>query len=290
MNLLFFTHLLNGVLMIVFPIALGILISRKLKVGWRLWGIGAATFIASQIGHIPFNAWLTAAFKQGWLPAPAQEYTLIFNALVLGLSSGIWEETARYVTYRWWAKDARTWRQGLMLGAGHGGIEAIILGGLVLPSFVNMAAMRTVNLQGLVPADQLELASQQIQAYWSLPWYASLLGAVERVFALLLHLSASLLVLQVFVRRQIRWLWFAMGWHTLINGLAVYASARWGTYLTEGILGITALVSLSIIFTLRPAEETSDETLPAPVEIPREEFEMPKIEDTDEALERTRYQ
>jgi len=289
-DILVITHTLNGLLMILLPILLGFYLNHKYRPGWRLWWLGAATFVASQIGHLPFNYWLTYVFNQGWLPVPPEGQRLIFNAVVLGLSSGIWEETARYVTYRWFARDARSWRKGLMLGAGHGGIEAIILGGIVLLTFVNMLAMRTINLEGVIPPEQVELASQQIQSYWSMPWYSSLLGALERLFTLIFHLSASLLVLQVFLRRQIRWLWLAIGWHATINAIGVYSAARWGTTLTEGLIGIAALISLGIILALKTSGGKDEDQ---PSELPlqmQDEFEMPVIEETDEALDKTRYQ
>jgi uncharacterized membrane protein YhfC len=68
-------------------------------------------------------------------------YNLLIIAGFLGLSAGFFEESARYVVYRWWARDARTWSQGLMLGAGHGGIESILLGFLLA---INVAALAGV--------------------------------------------------------------------------------------------------------------------------------------------------
>jgi hypothetical protein len=194
--------------MLALPIGLGVYLTRRFGWGWRLWWIGAGTFVFSQVGHIPFNAGLTALFQNNILPAPPDAWKLPFNAVVLGLSAGLWEEIARYATYRWWVKEARTWRKGVLLGAGHGGIEAIILGLLVLLAYVNMSIAAQMDLTGLVPADQLALAQQQISAYWSAPWYASL-G----------HWSAPSprpstsppdAVLQAFTRKQIRWLWLAV--------------------------------------------------------------------------------
>jgi len=36
---------------------------------------------------------------------------------VLGLTAGLCEESARYIGYRWLIKQARRWRDALMLGA-----------------------------------------------------------------------------------------------------------------------------------------------------------------------------
>lgn len=251
MNFLFLTHLLNALIMIAVPIALSAYLVRRFKTGWRLVWIGALTFILSQVGHIPFNIGLNRLLESGILPRLPEPYNLVFISIVFGLSAGIWEETARYIAYRWPARNARTWGQALVLGSGHGGVESIILGILVLFTFIQMVAIKNVDLSQLVPAEQLALAQNQVNVYWSLPWYDSLLGAVERFFALCFHLSASVLVLQCFTRRQIRWLFIAIAWHALLDAVAVFSVSTWGPYLTEGLIGIAALVSIGIIFLLK---------------------------------------
>ncbi len=291
MNILYFTYPLDGILMIGLAVGLGLWLTNKFHLNWRLWWIGAATFILSQVGHIPFNAGLTALFSQGILPSPPANYHLAFNAIVLGLSAGLWEELARYATYRWWAKEARSWRRGLLLGAGHGGIEAIVLGGLVLYTFIRIVSLQGVDLSAVFPADQLELAQAQITAYWSAPWYVSLLGAVERFFTLFAHLALSLLVLQVFTRGQKYWLWLAVIWHTLLDAVTVYTAGQWGFVWSEVALAGFTILNLGLIFILRqpePIEPASspESPLPDPHTIP----DLPKIEITPDTLDSTRYQ
>lgn len=290
MNILYFTYLANGLFMVLIPILLAVYLIKKFKLPFRLWWIGAATFILSQVGHIPFNAGLTALFANGILPAPPENWQLIFNAVVLGLSAGLWEEVFRYFAYRFWAKDARSWGGGLLLGAGHGGVEAIILGILVLVNYVAMILLKDANLTALVPAGQMELAQQQMNAYWSAPWYATLLGAVERLFAVVFHLSASILVLQVFLRKQIRWLWLAIGWHAFLDALAVFSAPTWGIYVTELLLSLVALVSLVIILKLKTPEPVADLTQPGDEKLSTVEFKMPEIDENQEKLDDTRFQ
>lgn len=202
MDLLLITHLLNGLLMVGLPVGLGFYLTRRFRLGWRLWWIGAATFILSQVGHLPFNWIFTRLFAMGTLPTPPVEWRLLFNATFLGLSAGLFEELARAAVYRWWADDARSWRKGVLLGAGHGGIEAIVLGVLVLTTLVNMLILRGPDAARLVPPEQMALVQQQVGEYWSAPWGLTLLGAVERSFTLIVHIALSVLVLQAFTRRQ----------------------------------------------------------------------------------------
>ena len=220
---------LNAALMIALGLALGIWLARRRKMSWGLFGIGAATFVLSQVGHIPFNSLvLNALFvRLGWTDATSTA-TLLGVAALLGLSAGVFEEGARYLMYRFWAKQARAWDEALMIGAGHGGIEAILLGLLAGYALLQVLALRGVDLATVLPADQVELARLQVEAYWATPWYASLLGAVERAFAICLHLSLSMLVLQCFIRRRWYWLPLAIGWHARVDGAVLVAAQRFG--------------------------------------------------------------
>lgn len=282
---------LNFLLMLALPLLLARLLHLRFRPGWGLFGIGAATFVLSQVGHLPFN-WV--AQRTGWLPDSVETTgNLVITAVFFGLSAGVFEETARYLAYRFWAKDARTWKQGMMMGAGHGGIEAMLLGLLGLINTSILLGMRNGVMLEIVPVEQMALVEQQIAAIFGLPWYMTLLGVVERIFAICFHLSASLLVMQVFVRRQHRWLWLAVGWHTLLDATAVFAVVKWGALAAEGIIGVLAVISVGIIRWLWRVEpdEKEDEVVETPALSVAETAVMsPKeIEITPDMLDNSRY-
>ena len=287
--MLYLTYPLDALSMIALPVAVGVFLARKLGVTWMLFGAGALTFIASQIVHIPLNIGLTTLFAKGSLPTPPAEWQLPFNAVVLGLTAGLSEELSRYLVYRRFLKSARTWRQALMFGAGHGGAEAIILGVLVAATFVTMLSLRGSDLS-FVPADQRELATQQIAAFWSAQWYDTLLGAVERVSAMCVQVSLAVIVLQSFTRNNPLWLGLAIVWHAVVDAVAVIAVQTWGVYWTEAIVGLFAMISLMALFALRQPEgeaapPESVPPSPVPVAAPR-----PAPDPLKEKLEETKYQ
>ena len=287
MDILFLAHLLNGLLMIAMPVGLAIFLTTRWKLGWRLWLIGAATFILSQVGHIPFLALATVVLNRTPLAKMSPESMLLFNAVFLGLSAGLFEELSRYAMYRWWAKDARSWRKGVLAGAGHGGAEAIIFGALALYTFVQLVYLRNADISKLVPAGQVAITQQQVSSYWSMTWYASLLGALERAFAIPAHIAMSLLVLQTFTRKQWFWVWLAVLYHAALDGIAVYLSPRLGAFPLEAIIGAFAVLSVILIFVLR-RPEPAEETLP-PSPTPSPAFAPKPLEATPENLDKTRY-
>jgi uncharacterized membrane protein YhfC len=293
MDILVLTHLLNGLLMVAMPIGLGIFLTRRFGLGWRIWLIGAATFILSQVGHIPFNQGLTLLFQHGILPHPPPAWRLPFNAVLLGLSAGLWEELARYSAFRWWAKDARSWRKGVLMGAGHGGIEAIILGGLVLYTYTQMLALRGQDLTSLLgsrlTAAQIQALQTQLNVYWSAPWTATILGAVERAFTIPVQITFSVIVLQAFVRNQFRWVWLAVGWHAFVDAGSVLASNKIGVYWTEAAIGLVALVSVAFLFALKrpePETETSNESTTTEIKTAED---LREIAWTEKDLDDSRY-
>ena len=116
-----------------------------------------------------------------------------------------------------------------------------------------MLAYRTVDLSTTpgIPADQLELAKQQVEAYWSMPWYLGLIGFVERIFAIMLHVSLSVMVLYAIAYRKPFWFWLALLWHALVDAVAVYAVQKTGILATEGVIAVFGLISLWIVFKMR---------------------------------------
>jgi uncharacterized membrane protein YhfC len=245
-------YVLNALLMIGLPIVLGLILARRYGLSWKLYFIGAVTFVLSQVGHIPFNM---LALNGSVLP-PAGQWPLPVLAVFLGLSAGAFEEVGRYLVYRFWIKDARHWRDAVMFGAGHGGGEAIIIGVIAGITTINLLALSGTDPAALgLPPEQLRIAQAQLAAFHAAPWYATLFGAVERVFAITFHISAAVLVLQVFRRGSVLWLVAAILWHSTLNAVAVTVQSLAGALWAEAALGGLTLISIAIIYGLREPSE-----------------------------------
>jgi len=284
-------HILNFSLMIAMPIGLAVYLVRKFKTEWYLFGVGIAIFILSQVFHIPFNQWvLNPLVLNLGLNLDQKGVQLVVLGIIYGLSAGLFEEIARYLGYRFWVKRDRNWKSALMYGAGHGGIESILLGFLVLLSFIQVISLQGVDLASVVDADQVELVRGQIEAYWATPWHLAILGAVERLATICFHLSASVLVLQAFRRKNIAWLAVAIFWHTFVDAVAVYASRTWNPYITEGIILVFGILSLGIIYLLKSnsqSEDEGDSILIPDVELAQ--IGIQPVMPSDENLEDSRY-
>jgi uncharacterized membrane protein YhfC len=227
-------------------------------------------------------------------PAPGSK-DLILWGILLGLSAGLFEETARYLVLRFWRKEVQSWRQSLMFGAGHGGIEAVILGILGFISFLQLFFYRQFGTESLVPSGQAEVLQTTLRAYWDSSWYEHLWGALERFSVISIHLSATVLVYQSLRRKNLLWYLAAVLWHTLVDFFAVYASQSWGIPVTEAALFGLGLLGWGIVFLLRdshpppqpdqhpiPVQAIQPPPLPTPV--------VPEKQITKESLEESRYE
>jgi uncharacterized membrane protein YhfC len=243
---------------ILYPLALGLYARRRLGVGWRYFGYGALIFVLFQlISRVP----ITLAIQS--LIAPqlqASRAALIAWVAISALTAGIFEEVGRYIGYRWLMKrEEKTWARGVMYGIGHGGIESMLLvAGLTALTIIQVLALSRTDLSTLpLTAEQRALAAQQLAAIAAQPSWTPLAGAWERLWTIPLHVALSVVVLQVFRRGSMRWLWLAILAHALADLLGAGATpilrltGMAALLIPEAIITLMGLISLWAIWALR---------------------------------------
>ena len=210
-------------LMIILPLATAVWFRRRFVVPWWLFLVGAATFAGSQLYHLPLNNWLTNLGVIG--PVVRDDTHFLRTAVILGLSAGLCETAARAIGYWLLFRKGAAQRSedALMIGLGHGGIEAMgLIATLTAAGISALWAMRGTDLSTLnLPAEQLTYLNGQLQALSHITWqpFAALL---ERVMAVTLHVILSLLVWQAFRRRNALFALAALLYHSLFDFTAVY--------------------------------------------------------------------
>ncbi len=266
-----FTTPLAGLLEILLPILLAAWFVRRYRSSWKLVGIGALIFVISQVLHIPALSGLTTLFRNGVLPTPPAQWMLAFNAVLLGLMAGLFEETARLVGFHLLKPANRSWRSSVALGIGHGGIEsALLVGVTVLATFVAMLIARQ-NPQAFGPSLSGTLAAQA-QAFWASPWYTPLVGVIERVSAITTQIALSVLVMQAVIQHNGWFYLAAVLWHTLVDGLAVATSSLgWNVWMIELLVFVLALVGLGAILFF--GKRSGESEPPAPEMTPEPQHE-----------------
>lgn len=250
--------IISGIFVILLPIFLAIAARRRLQVAWKFLFFGAAIFLVFQLlTRIPLISIISAMY--GGVINASRLFSIAW-IVILSFSAGIFEEFGRWIGYRWlFQPKERTWRSAVMYGLGHGGFEAIVLVGI---SQLSAAALLLAApaITGSLPSDQAPALLMQIAAISGSPAWLPFLGAFERVASIALHVALSVMVLQVFRRRQPRWIWLAVGLHglanTVIAGFPTIFQMPTGAarIFSTVMLAVTGLVALWIIRRLRDGE------------------------------------
>ena len=234
---------------------------RRLYPSWKAFGWGALCFVLSQVLHIPFNALvLNKIFDLSDL-MEARGWRLLFVSIALGLSAGIFEETTRWIFYRYKFREAKSYELALMFGAGHGGCEAIIVGYLAIMALIGMVYLRAhPQVISDMPQDEQQLLAKPLADYWASSALMVLMAPVERIFAMTFHLCASVLVWQGFVQNDHPKFWgLAVAAHTALDAAAVFLLVTLGAYAVEICLLLIAFpMSVYVIWYYRPQQDADE--------------------------------
>lgn len=256
---------------VLMPVGVLLWARRRLGVAWKVVGWGAAAFALSQmLTRLPL-----VQVAQYFMRDALKTSSVLLGVwiVVLSLTAGLFEETARLWVFRKPLKDFRRWRDAVGFGVGHGGLEsALLVGGLSALGLVNVIALSALDPSTLpLKPDQMAQVVEAKATIAALDWWMPLLGAYERMGAMLVHIALSVVVLQRFIRGEVRWYWLAVGAHASFNALTVVvgkqASAAWGkqagAFAGEGMVTLAALASLWVILYFRRVDAERD-TAPAP--------------------------
>ncbi|MGP3562361.1 YhfC family intramembrane metalloprotease [Geobacillus sp. BK01] len=223
------------------------------KKGWLSWkalGIGALIFLV--FSQVLEKAIHIAVLEPGRPALKGTDNVWLF-VLYAALAAGVFEEIGRYVGFRWLLKQKRAYGDGLSFGLGHGGTEAILLGvfgavnTMVLMSLIQTGAFDKTIAPSL-PAGQAELIKEQVL---HTPFALYVVGGLERLLALAVHVALSLLVLLGVRERQFRYVVYAIFIHAAMDVLPALYQAKVITnvWAVEAVLLVWALAA--VLFTRR---------------------------------------
>lgn len=229
---LFFSLLVSGILEIFIPVFLGLLIWSRLKAKWIAFLIGAVLWFVAYVVRSPINSYGILLIYQNFKGA-----ALIYLSVALpSLTAGVFEESARWLAFRFAVKDHRL-ENGLMYGAGHSGLESMLL--------VGVSVLSSAIVGYFYPQT---LTSAQLTTLTTTPEWIVFIGLWERLCAMVFHIAMSVLVLESFRQKQVWYLGVAIGVHFFLNFAAVYA-LQWGIIQSELVVTAFAAGSLWYIWT-----------------------------------------
>jgi len=255
-------------ILICFGVPLILIIVFKKKAGSSIRSVltGAITFILfalilEQVSHLIFLVidWPVSRFINAMPFAYA-----IYGAL----AAGLFEETGRFVAMSTVLKKQNNRGTALGYGIGHGGIEAILIGGLSAVS--TLVLLLSVNASGMagylatLPSQTADAMSATILSLYSTSGFMFLVMGLERLVAMALQLGLSVLVFTAVKNKKYRYL-FPVA--ILIHVLADFPAALYqkgvitNVYLIEGWAAILAIFTGVIAIKLYKSILTENDQL-----------------------------
>lgn len=232
-------------LVVSFALPLGLLAYAKKKLGAKIASflIGCGVFfvmvltLESLAHRIVFRS-----------VGSALTDNLVLYALYGGLMAALFEETGRYLAMKFLVRPL-DFPNAFLYGVGHGGLEAMLLCGVA--SISNLVSATMIN-SGAMSAQLASLGAQAaansaaaLSALWTTPSLTFFAGGVERILAITLHISLSLLVFCALQKHSRKHLFAAYLFHFIVDAASVLFSAFVSIWVVE--LVVALLTGLAVL-------------------------------------------
>ncbi len=221
-----FIMFLNIILAVAIPVVLLIVFKKKYGASIVAFIVGCVTFfIFALILEQLLHALVLVVLPTGQI---IQNNVWLY-ALYGALAAGIFEETGRLVAMKFMLKSQHDdSSNALMYGAGHGGFEVFYLLGLTMLNNWLYSVMINSGQTELV-LEQLDSASRaQLEGIFeqliNIEPYVFLMAPVERIIAVVIHISLSVLVWTAVTKGK-KWMYpLAIAFHFTVDFVAGVAS------------------------------------------------------------------
>lgn len=211
---------LNALLGMAIPLGLMLVLRKKLPCSVVPFFVGCLSFVLAVVvlESMVHSLVLTGPFGQRIWQTPW------LYALYGGLAAGLFEETGRLAAMKLIRKKYPQPQTALMYGAGHGGVEVLLVMGLTMVQNLVYALMMNAGqmqaIVGSLPEAQAQVLASGLESLASTPTGLFLLSPVERLIALVLHMSLSVLMWRA-ATGKLRFYFAALGIHALVDASAV---------------------------------------------------------------------
>jgi uncharacterized membrane protein YhfC len=200
------------------PIVGGILLNRRSGVAWRVVMYGALGYFITQALLTLIFGGFTSLVDKGILVLSDQAF-LIWQLVLSILLAAVIGVLIRWIGMKTIKEDLRSLKAAYGIGVGYGGVESVLLVGLpLLTTFVSMVSNINIDPQTTTLTPEVAV---QIEQLWEVNPLIPLAGSLERISAFIMHITVTVLILQVFKRDNPNWLAAAVGLEALVNGLIV---------------------------------------------------------------------
>ncbi len=260
------TFLTTGISLLVgiaLPVGSQLFLNKKYGCTKKPFFTGCAVFL---IFVLVLESALNAIILGGGRAQQLMQKPILF-AIFGGLIAGIFEETGRFVAFKTVLKNHDNDNTALAYGAGHGGFEAFVIlfssmiTNIVFGILINTGntSQITANLSGA----ELEKINQTLESLCTTNSLLFLLAPVERIAAMTVHISLSVIVwFSVKKHKKLFMFPAAILIHTLFNAVAAWLSLKkTNSLLIETIIYIMAALIAVLALNIWKKEHVKTKTM-----------------------------
>ena len=227
-------------LMICFGVPLGLFwfVRRRYQASIKSFFVGLIVFIVTtQILEAVVHVYLLKVNQTTsiWLMQP-----LIYS-LYGGLMAGVFEETGRYFSFKWFLKKENRIQDGVSYGIGHGGIEAMLIVGttylnnLIFSVLINQGWIEKLGLSAELEETVVTQLTQISPIIFGLAGY-------ERLMTIMIQIGLSLLVFKGVREQKICYYVLAVFIHAILDvPAALVQVGMFNIYVVEGFITLIAI-------------------------------------------------
>lgn len=232
------------ILSVFLPIILLIVWRRKTKSRLLPALIGAVVFVV-------FVLVLESLLHRVVLGLPIMGTSTVLYVIYAGLAAGVFEETGRWLAFRFVLKKHRTRETAITYGIGHGGIEAILLAGISMAT--NLVAVIILATSGVQALGNIygTSAASIVDAFNTTAPSFFLVGGIERVIAITLHIALSVIVFRAIIEKKWGYWLLAVLLHAAVDCYAVLYQKGIITNVWLIELGVFVMTIIVVIIAVR---------------------------------------
>lgn len=246
------------ILMILLPLVIATAWTIRKKEKFSTVIIGAVTFLLfALVLEKPIQNLLLFPDAMGLTQHAASRFINahpVLLAFMAGLFPGLFEETGRLIAFKTVLKNRKNKETAVSYGIGHGCFEVMLIVGATSVTYLVYAFMINSGTFGTVVSQVMSKVPEKVDALYKLAEQLAAfsianlgMSVAERVFAVMFHIGASIIVFYACRNKNKLWLYpLAILLHTVMDfiaAMAVFKVFTLSDIALEGIIGATAVLT-----------------------------------------------
>jgi uncharacterized membrane protein YhfC len=206
---------------------------------------------------------------------------------VISLLTGLIEAGTIWLAFKLSGEKIPSWKQGLGVGLGHGGMELFYLFGIqFITNGIQAITLQKNGIASLnLSANDAAAAQQWLDSITSTPWHIPLTICLGVLFLLVIQVTAAVLLWLFFRKRGVKWFFATIGLQTLAFIVVLFSMfGFFPAWVVTIFFILIAAASAYILYLVKTRIiDQNPELLIAPV-VPEKTADKPVVEGKAEFL------